>query len=376
MSVKVRPYRGTKAGNDWEIDIRFEWPDGDVYRERKRTPCDSRAQALRWGEAREREMFKKGKEAIEAEKRIAVPTLEVFWERYLSDHCIATGHAKSTLSLKNTLYNAQLLPHLGQLRLDEIGTAHVDKLKAAMADRQPKTVNNTLSLLSNMLNMAKEWGVIEVVKCKLVKRKDPKTEAPFFTFEDFAKLEASAKKLDRRIHILVLLGGRAGMRRGEIIALRWENVDFARGMIKVVESDWHGDVKPPKSGKARDVPMTKELSKALRGHMHKGSRVLLNDDKKPLGIDTVRLWITRAEKEAGLEETGRIHILRHTLLSHLAMKGAPLRTIQEVAGHHALSMTARYLHLSPNATREAMGLLDEGAAASVRHGHDSEFLEK
>src|SRR6185437_14721050 len=59
MSVKVRPYRGDTTGKQWEVDIRFEWPDGDVFRERKHTPCNTEAAALRWGEAREREMFKK-----------------------------------------------------------------------------------------------------------------------------------------------------------------------------------------------------------------------------------------------------------------------------------------------------------------------------
>ena len=55
----------------------------------------------------------------------------------------------------------------------------------------------------------------------------------------------------------------------------------------------------------------------------------------------------------------RTTLLRHTLLSHLAMKGAPLRTIQELAGHHVLSMTAaRYLHLSPSAKTDAMRMLD------------------
>ena len=358
MSVKVRPYRGDTTGKHWEVDIRFEWPDGDVFRERKHTPCNTDAAALRWGEAREREKYKKGKEAIEADKKVPVPTLAVFWERYMTDHCIATGHASSTIALKTTMLNAYLKPNLGELRLDEIGQGDVDEMKAKLALLSAKTVNNALSLLSNMLTKAKAWSLIDDVACTIEKRKSTTREAPFHTFEAYAKLEHAAKELDARIHILVLLGGRAGMRRGEIVALRWENVDFARGVIKVVESQFGDEVKPPKNGKTREVPMTKELHAALRRHMHKGSRVLLRDDGTSIGGDTVRSWISRAEAGAGLPVTGRVHVLRHTLLSHLAMKGAPLRTIQELAGHHALSMTARYLHLSPSAKHDAMRMLD------------------
>ena len=66
----------------------------------------------------------------------------------------------------------------------------------------------------------------------------------------------------------------------------------------------------------------------------------------------------KVEREAGMPETGRVHILRHTFCSHLAMRGVPARTIQELAGHANLSETERYMHLSPAAIEDGIRALD------------------
>jgi integrase len=69
--------------------------------------------------------------------------------------------------------------------------------------------------------------------------------------------------------------------------------------------------------------------------------------------------VERAERAGGLPVTGHIHQLRHTFCSHLAMRGAPAKAIQELAGHADLSTTMRYMHLSPSSLNQAIGLLDE-----------------
>jgi len=77
--------------------------------------------------------------------------------------------------------------------------------------------------------------------------------------------------------------------------------------------------------------------------------------------DRVIKAVRSAQRVAGLSEQG-VHILRHTFCSHLAMRGAPARAIQELAGHADLSTTQRYMHLSPAATEDAIRLLDDRQA--------------
>ena len=72
--------------------------------------------------------------------------------------------------------------------------------------------------------------------------------------------------------------------------------------------------------------------------------------------EAATLPVRGAQRVAGIEQG--VHILRHTFCSHLAMKGAPARAIQELAGHTDLSTTQRYMHLSPAATEDAIRLLD------------------
>ena len=76
----------------------------------------------------------------------------------------------------------------------------------------------------------------------------------------------------------------------------------------------------------------------------------------------VRNWMTQAQRRAGLETTGGIHVLRHTFCSHLAIAGVAAKAIQELAGHADLKTTMRYMHLSPanrTAAIDALGRLYE-----------------
>ena len=107
--------------------------------------------------------------------------------------------------------------------------------------------------------------------------------------------------------------------------------------------------------------MTGRLAKALREHRHlKSKRVLCQDDGTPLTRDMVGDHVRRAGRKAGVAVSGA-HRLRHTFCSHLAMRGAPAKAIQELAGHQDLITTERYMHLSPAAIEGAIRLLEQPA---------------
>jgi site-specific recombinase XerD len=104
----------------------------------------------------------------------------------------------------------------------------------------------------------------------------------------------------------------------------------------------------------------RRLAAALAEHRHlRSPRVLCQDNNEPLTRQIVQTRVKRASRMAGLQHTGVHVVLRHTFCSHLAMRGAPGRAIQELAGHQDLTMTQRYMHLSPVALDEAIRLLDE-----------------
>lgn len=114
----------------------------------------------------------------------------------------------------------------------------------------------------------------------------------------------------------------------------------------------------PKGGRSRRLPMPQRLTSALKACRHlRSTRVLCLPDGTPITRDQVIKGIRGAQRVAGLRQAG-VHVLRHTFCSHLAMRGAPARAIQELAGHADLSTTQRYMHLSPAATEDAIRLLD------------------
>jgi site-specific recombinase XerD len=78
------------------------------------------------------------------------------------------------------------------------------------------------------------------------------------------------------------------------------------------------------------------------------------------------MLMQRAERRAGLEALGHIHVLRHTFCSHLAMAGASPLSVQNLAGHKSLETTMRYMHLSPNAADEAIAKMVQGREGAAR----------
>jgi integrase len=172
-------------------------------------------------------------------------------------------------------------------------------------------------------------------------------------------LVTAAKVNDRDAYLVVLLGGEAGLRCGEMMALEWSDVDLNKRQLCIQRSDWKGHVTTTKGGRIRHVPLTVRLTSALREHRHlRAARVLCQRDSSPLTQKIVQDHVRRAARRAQLSKSG-VHRLRHTFCSHLAMRGAPARAIQELAGHMDLSTTQRYMHLSPAAIEGAIRLLDQ-----------------
>jgi integrase len=371
MSVTIRPYR--RGG--WEVDIRVVAPDGTrELRERKRAPVSSRSAAGRWAEGRERVLFQRLMKPPQNDTSPKeVPTLREFAPRFLDGHARANRQKPSGIAAKEMILRVHLLPALGHKRLDAIKSEDVQRLKRNLQAKSPKTVNNILAVLSVLLKKAVEWEVIERMPCTMKLLPVTKGSTRFYDFDEYERLVEAARRLDARTHLIALLGGEAGLRCGEIIALEWTDIDLVNRQVCIRRSDWNGQVTTPKGGRLRHVPLTRRLAAALSEHRHlRSARVLCQDDTEPLTRQIVQTRAKRAARKAALLHQG-VHILRHTFCSHLAMRGAPARAIQELAGHMDLSMTQRYMHLSPAALDAAIRLLEQPSGPAKPGPHVQSF---
>ncbi len=357
MSVRVVPY----PTGGWEVDIRVRLPNGSRHRERRTVSHSSKSAAHRWGQDRERHLLRHGPE----EPKKEVPSLEEFAPRFLDAHARANRQKPSGIAAKETILNTHLVPLLGSKKLDAITTEQVQQLKHHLRHRAPKTVNNVLTVLNVLLKKAVEWNVIDRMPCMIRLLPIPKPSAGFYDFGEYERL-VTAANADRTAQLIVLLGGEAGLRCGEMMALEWSDVDLGKRQLCVQRSDWKGQVTTTKGGRLRYVPLTVRLSAALREHRHlRGPRVLCQADGSPLTQKIVQDHVRRSVRRAQLTKNG-VHRLRHTFCSHLAMRGAPARAIQDLAGHMDLATTQRYMHLSPAAIEGAIRLLDSPVGLSRR----------
>lgn len=349
MSVKLRPYRN----GGFEVDISIRLATGERIRER-RTQKTSRSVAQRWGEERERHLLLNG----QSKPKANVPTLKEFVPRYLSDYARANRQKPSSVAAKETILRTHLVPMFGRLPLSAITDAEVQRLKLHLRSKAPKTVNNILTVLSSALKNALAWGLITSLPCTIRLVPVPKPATYCHDFAEFEQLVKSAKAIDSSTGLLVLLGGEAGLRSGEMIALQWQDVDLDKRCLSIHRSSWNGCVTSPKNGRPRTVPMTDRLTKALQQHRHSlGPNVLCQQDGTPLTRQQVQYRVKRAARLAGV--SWGVHLLRHTFCSHLAMRGAPVGSIQALAGHQHLSVTERYMHHTPAVLESAIAMLEQ-----------------
>lgn len=220
----------------------------------------------------------------------------------------------------------------------------------------PSTVNRALALLKTLFGKAVEWGRIETNPATRVKKlREPEGRERFLTHEEAGRLLAAANPEFRKI-LLVALG--TGMRRGEILALEWTDLDLVRGIINVVMT---------KSGRARKIPMSGTVAAALGGIPRRGKYVFWNEETKTRIKDVktaFRATCSRAKKNPDDEKdpgiTGlRFHDLRHTALSWMFQEGVNIKTVQAIAGHASIEMTARYIHDKPENLRIAVEKIGE-----------------
>lgn len=359
-----------RVGQKWRIDIKYKHPDGRLTRVRKVAVVQTKRGAQQEEQQIRLALLNGTYRREEEPKPKEIPKFSDFAEECLRTYFASHNRPRTVREKQRTLARA-ILPALGKLRLDEIRPRIIEGYKAERLAKglAAKTVNEEVAIVQKILRIAVEWEIVEACP-RFTRLKQPPPETDFLDFSEADRLIAAALEDGDPWGPMVFVGIRTGLRRGELRGLRWEDVDLVRGRIVVrVAADDLGELHPPKNGRTREVELGDEVTAVLRSHRHlRGRFVFCNEDGSMITNRQCESPLVRICRRAGLRQVGW-HSLRHTFASHLVMRGAPMKAVQELLGHATLQMTLRYAHLSPDVRRDVVRLLDRSTPATNQGQH-------
>jgi integrase len=335
------------------------WKDGRKFYKSK--TCNTEKEAIKWGNKIRYEIDR----GLVTQESLKSRKLFDAIEKYLAN--VLPAKPRNSRNVEQHLRWWQ--EQLGNRQLTDVTAKEVaecrDKLLKEPThqnkNRAPATVVRYLSSLSSLFETAiKEWHWIEKNPVKLIRKPTvSNSRTRFLSKEENQKLLASCK--DSRnpyLYSIVLIALCTGMRRGEILGMRWEDIDFEKKQIVLPRT---------KNGSIRYVPMVTTVGQVIKKIFEEetimdSSHHVFPSLNLERYLDIRTAWLF-ALKRAGI--TGfRFHDLRHSVGSFLAMTGTPQRVIAEILGHKDMRMTHRYTHLSQNhladslerATEEFIGI--------------------
>lgn len=297
-------------------------------------------------------------------RRTDAPTFaEWFNGRFWLEHVAENSPGEKDNKL--AIYENHLSLPFAAKRLDAIRAAEVATFRASLlaSGLRPKTINNVLTVLRKALTYAVDVEVLaEAPRIRLTKA--PQEQIDWWTFQDYTRLLRAAAERGPQWYVAVCLCGEAGLRVGEVKALRWrEDVDLVAGTITVNQQVRRGRIGPPKGRRSRTVPMTDRLLAALRSlDQIRTGYVVRNLDGTLLSDSQARHGQHGICRAAGLPVRGW-HALRHSFGTHAALFGANPWRLQAWLGHTSIDVTMRYVHLAQHHLRS---LPPEIVAAGAR----------
>ncbi len=330
-----------------------------------------------------RRLFKEMEQAL-LDRRAGAPPRVAF--SGFADHWFETHvrvNCKPSVQRRyESMIRVHLVPVFSDRELHTITIEDVERAKATWSrTKHPhtdkplsaKTVNEHLACLAAMLEKAVEWGYLGENPARKVKRLrlEPQQHT-WLNAEQMAMFLDTCRASEPDWFPLVFAGFHTGMRLGELLALRWECVDFEGEQIEVRRSRTRGVTTSPKGHKRRFVPLSKPLAALLKGLPRSGSGlVFVMKDGRPITRDMLKHPFERLCKAA---EVPRItpHDMRHSYASLLVSRGAPLNLVQQLLGHVDIQTTLRYAHLAPKDGLPWINNLPVPSSESAQSGHTPE----
>ncbi|UGS35249.1 tyrosine-type recombinase/integrase [Capillimicrobium parvum] len=295
------------------------------------------------------------------------------YTRYLA----ASGRKPSTLAAVRGHLAHWIEPFFADRAIDGIRTEDVADLVTLMQAGQrpgglrrtkplsPKTIRNAIGTLNALMSYAqrKGWTGSNPVLDLELPVVEPDEDIRFLEPVEVEAVGAAAtsgtyEAVDRALYITAAM---TGLRQGELIALRWRDVDWTAGRIRVRQNYVLGEFGTPKSRRStRSVPMADRVAGELDS-LFKASSMQGDDDLVfadpltggPLAKAAILRRFRKALRVARLDDAHVFHDLRHTFGTRMAAAGVPMRTLQEWMGHRDIATTQRYADYAPAPEHEA-----------------------
>ncbi len=281
------------------------------------------------------------------------------------------GCKPSTVRGYRNAIKVHLLPGFGEMKLEDVTVQEIERWRAGISsvrvqrELSNKTKNNLLVLMHAIFRHAVKLYGLRANPVANVDRFRVRSSGDIQVFspeEVWALVRAAKSEADAAIFLTAAF---TGLRRGELLGLRWRDVDFAGSTIRVRASYAAGKLTTPKSGKVRAVPMAPDVASAL-ARLGDRDRYTGDDDfvfageaGPPLDGDALSSRYRDALARAALRPL-RFHDLRHTFGTRMIAK-ADIRRVQEWMGHADIQTTMKYLHYTPR--EEDAALVAEAFAA-------------
>ncbi len=255
-------------------------------------------------------------------------------------------HTKKTQKTYETAFR-EFIRVEGNRSMDTIGIREIEHfLSVKKLEASEWTARKYYIALRAAFEKAVQWELIKENPFRKVKKPKPPEVLPaFFSEQDFQLLLSVIENKDfRELCTMALL---TGLRLGELLALRWKDIDFTTKVILIQNSEGF----TTKSKRSRVVPMCEELCCLLRGRKENircESETVFHDKKgMPLKEGTASQKFKRYVRRAGLNDKLHFHSLRHSFASGLVTSGATLYAVQKLLGHSTSKTTEIYSHLLP-----------------------------
>jgi len=329
-----------KRQDVYYADIYLKGEDGKTRRHRQALSSDKRIAEERLAELiNARQAFKHG----HAPKNLP-------WQLFRAKYLVySKGEKKAHSAYRDELSFKYLEDILPITSVSQITPEVLDRLKYRLKDsKSASTTNRTISALKAAMRKAEQWGFANKQDWTLVKDvKETRAKIHFWTIEE---LQEIIKKATGRLKTVTILGGRAGLRIGEIYWLRMEDLDFVTRRINICAKEgWN-----PKDYDKRFVPMTDDVY-AYVNKLPKSQYWVLGEDRSPHEHVLSAIY-RKFIKSIGM--VGSAHKLRHTFGSHAVMSGMSLKTLSKILGHASVETTEKhYAHLAPSHLDAAVQML-------------------